>query len=406
MVRYKMLGRDVNSAPTQYRTWVVPNTPDLTGALYTGLKSGPNPMVDISAYYIGDSTAIVDFNLPLSTQWQSLPNTPFDFPGRKVLPEQVSDSQLAIIDGYAYMFGGELTNKIYRADLNNPADWIETGATLPTKLYSSSLAIVDGYIYLFGGNDGYGAVRTIFSAPVSDPLTWTNHGSLLPQPVDSSCLGMFNGHLYLFGGQGAIGTASNTILTASTASPLSWSVGGTLPASLYGSTIFQADGYWYLLGGQTNPHTQLNTIYQSSISTPFTWQLTGNLPYHTSYGQFFAVASDGYYIGPSPGDAGTGFSTIIAAPLSNLTQWTDTKQVVPAVLSHSQIAIIYDRLWFFGGSGLSAIFACEQTLKYSPTDAVAVAYGNITRTVLQGTDNLNNPFEALSIPYWKTDYVL
>ena len=107
MVRYKMLGRDVNSAPTQYRTWVVPNTPDLTGALYTGLKSGPNPMVDISAYYIVDPNAIVDFNLPLPTQWQSLPGTPFDFPGKKVLPAQISDSQLAIIDGYAYMFGGE-----------------------------------------------------------------------------------------------------------------------------------------------------------------------------------------------------------------------------------------------------------------------------------------------------------
>src|ERR1700681_45056 len=102
MVRYKMLARDVNSAPTQYRTWVVPNTPDLTAQLYTGYKSGENPFVDISAYTILDGYVIADFNLLLPTQWQTIPDTPFDFPGKKVLPAAISDSSLVIIDGYAY----------------------------------------------------------------------------------------------------------------------------------------------------------------------------------------------------------------------------------------------------------------------------------------------------------------
>lgn len=52
MVSYKMLGRDLNASPIQYRTWVVPDQPDYTGQFYTGDKSGPEPLVDITAYAI------------------------------------------------------------------------------------------------------------------------------------------------------------------------------------------------------------------------------------------------------------------------------------------------------------------------------------------------------------------
>lgn len=416
MVRYKNIGIDFNSQPQQYRVWLTDDMPDLTGALYTGLKSGTNALVDISTYLIADGYAIVDFSIPLGTQWQSIPDTPFDFPGRKVLPDQVSDSQLVILDGYldgyAYLFGGKVIDKIYRASLNNPADWIDTGATLPTPLYDSSLSIIDSTIYLFGGNtldgyamDGYGAVSTIFSAPVSDPLTWTNHGSLLPVGLHSSSLGMADGYVFLFGGADSH-SATDAILRASTSDPLSWTIVGTLPAPLYGASIFQADGYWYLLGGQTSSNLPVNTIYSASISDPLTWQEVGSLPYNTSYGRLLVVGSSLYYMGPSPGGNSMGFTTILQAPLTAPTLWTDTLQVVPAVLSHSQSGIIYDRLWFFGGSGLSAIFACEQLVKYPPDYPAAVDYGNITRTILQSTNNLDNPFLALGMAYWRTDYQL
>lgn len=405
MVNYKMLARDINSAPLQYRTWVVPNTPDLTGDLYTGPKSGNNALVDISAYEVLDGYAVVDFNLPLSMQWQSFPDTPFDFPGMQVLPDQVSDSQLAIIDGYAYLFGSKVSNKIYMASIDNPATWVDTGATLPTALYGSSLAIVGNHIYLFGGNDGYGSVNTIFSASVSSPLVWSSVGTIAPGAVESSVLGMAGGFIYLFGGlKGDI--ATNQILRATTSSPLSWSSVGTIPVALYGSSILQANNSWYLLGGQLNPLTTTSTVYTATVASPLSWSSFGHLPYPTSFGQVFTMGNDGYYIGPSPGDAGTGFSTIVQCHLSNPALWADFKQVVPASISHSQLAIMVDRFWFLGGSGLSAIFACEQMLKYDFNNAVVLAYGNITRTVLQMTDNVNEPFLALGIPYWKTDYQL
>lgn len=411
MVRFKMLGRDINSAPTQYRTWVVPNTPDLTGALYTGLKSGNNPFVDITAYSILDDTVIADFNLPLPIWWQSPPGFPFNFYGRKVLPTAVSDAQLAIIDGYAYLFGGQGSNSIFQAELNNPGDWVNTGATLPASLSNSSLAVVNNTIYLFGGNianennGGQGAVSHIYSAPTSNPLAWTDLGPLLPIPLHSSSLAMGNGSLYLFGGQNNNG-ATNSILTASTSNPLSWSIAGTLPTPLFGSTLALSDGFWYLLGGQTAPNQPTTAIYRAATGTPLTWQLAGNLPYATSYGQFFGVGNFGYYMGPAVGDGYSGFTNILQAPIANLTQWIDTQRLIPAVISHSQSAIIYDRLWFFGGSGLAAIFTCQQLLKYDYYNSNVVAYANATRVVLPSINTVNEPFSALGMAYWRTDYAL
>lgn len=397
MVRYRNLGRDINSQPTQYRVWITDDAPDLTGQLYTGDKSGPNPFVDISAYAILDDSVIADFNLPIPTSWSTT---------YKVLPETISDSSLVVLDGYAYMFGGKTTNAIYQANLNNPADWIDTGTTLPTALYNSSLAIVDGYIYLFGGNTAGGPTAHIFSAPVSNPLTWTDHGALLPVPLHSSSLGMSNGNLYLFGGK-ETNSATNLIFTATTANPLSWTVGasGTLPAAIYGSTIVQFYGFWYLLGGQLSANGAVDTVYRAPITAPFIWQSDGYMPYQTSYGQFFPFGSDGYYMGPSPGDAGTGFTTILQVPLNSFSQWIDTKQVVPVPLSHSQSAVIYDRFWFFGGNVLSAVFTCDQTLKYPLYFPTVITYGTTTRTVVDNTDNLNEPFLALGIPIWRTDYL-
>lgn len=398
-----MLARDIDSNPTQYRTWVVPNTPDLTAQYYTGLKSGPNPLVDISTYSILDDSVIADFNLPLGNQWQPLPSYPFDAYSRKVLPGEVSDGQLVIIDGYAYLFGGQGSNKIYQASLDNPGNWIDTEATLPSILYNSSLAIVGSNIYLFGGNDGYNSISNIYFAPVNNPLNWTDTGDTLPGALDSSSLAMGNGFIYLFGGQ-TNNVASALIYQASTSDLSSWSVSGNIPVALYGSTIAQSNGYWYLLGGQTSFNITVNTIYQATITTPTTWVFAGNMPYNTAYGAYFPIGQTSYYIGPSPGDGGTGFATILQSSPNGIGQWFDTMQVVPAVISHSQSAIIYDRLWFFGGSGLSAIFTCDQLLKYDYYDPTVLAYGGATRTVFQSTDNVDQPFLALGMPYWRTDY--
>jgi len=413
MVRYKMVARDINSNPTQYRTWVVPNTPDFDGYYYTGYKSGENDFVDVSAYAINDNTAIIDFSLPIPTSWFAIDNRlNVSYPIRKVLPEQMSAGKLAIIDGYVYIFGGETTDKILRAPVDNPADWVDTGATLPSILYGAALAIVNGRIYLFGGNNGndsdpmgLGALDTIYSASVTDPLTWTNHGSHLPRRLQYSNLGMANGQLYLFGGI-EIDEASDIILTAPVSNPLAWTdTGARLPVAIYASMFAEINGNWMIFGGLLFPDTPTNAIYTASVSSPLAWQITGVLPYSTAHGQFMATGNDGYIIAPMVNPVpSTTYTPIIQCSLSNPNAWVYTQQVVPGNISHSHLAIIYDRIWLFGGSGLTAIFACNQKLKYNLSSLRVKNYGTTTRTIVPATDNLNNPYQALSIPYWITDY--
>lgn len=403
-----MVARDFNSNPTQYRTWVVPNTPDFDGYYYTGYKSGLNNFTEVSAYAINDGYAIVDFNLPDPTSWvATTDHLGWDYPIRKVLPFPLEDSALAILDGYIYMFGGKITNKIYRARVENPADWFDTGATLPSALYGAALAIINGTIYLFGGNTGtnfgLGTVDSIYTAPVSNPLSWTDHGSLLPRKICYSSVGMDGYNLYLFGGR-ETNNASDIIFTASTATPLVWAdTGSKLPYKVYGALFAEVNGKWMLFGGQLTPDTPTNTIISASVGAPLSWNITGLLPWSTAFGQFVNIGGDGYIFGPMVGPTTT-FTSILRCNLSNPNAWVDTQQIIRGVISHSSLAIIYDRVWLFGGSGETAVFACNQILKYKPAALKAVNYGNITRVTVPNTDNINSPYLALGIPWWRTDY--
>lgn len=410
MVRFKMVARDVNSIPTQYRTWVVQNQPDFDGYYYTGYKSGDNDFVDFSTYAIEDDSVICDFNLPLPTDWDQIDNRlDVPYPIRKVLPSTASSAQLAIIDGYIYMFGGDTTAAILRAHVNNPADWVDTGATLPTILYGAALAIVNGRIYLFGGNDSPGpnptldAKDTIYSAPVSNPLAWTNHGSRLPRRIQYTNVAVANGSIYLFGGR-EINSASDIIFSASTSDPLTWTdTGARLPIKVYGSCLAQINNNWMLFGGLLAPDTPSAGIYYAPVSSPTTWAISGALPYGGGFLQMAITGNDGYIFGPFDGPSTT-YTPILKCNLNNPNYWVDTQQTIPGNISQSQLAVIYDRLWLFGGSGLTAIFACNQSLKYNITSLRAINYGYRSRTVVQSIDNLTNPYQATGMPWWKTDY--
>lgn len=405
-----MVARDINSNPTQYRTWVVPNTPDFDGYYYTGYKSGPNAFTEVKAYAIPDTGVIADFNLPDPQSWVVITDQlGWDYPIRRVLPFPLEDAALAILDGYIYIFGGKISDKIYRADVNNPADWFDTGATLPGPLYGSSLAIVGDTIYLFGGNDGlgaidgYGAVDNIFSAPVSDPLTWTDHGPLLPRKLHYSALGQDGYNLYLFGGK-EINSASDVIFTASVSNPLVWTdTGARLPYKVYGGVFAHVNNNWMLFGGLLTPDSPTNTIITASNSSPLVWTISGLLPWSCGHGQFVNIGGDGYIFGPMVGPT-SGFTSILRCNLATPNAWVDTQQIIRGVISHSQLAIVADRVWLFGGSGETAIFACNQILKYSTLFPKAINYGNITRVTVPATDNLSTPYLATGMPWWRTDY--
>lgn len=405
--RYKMLGLDVNSAsidrgfispPTQYRTWVVEGQPDFTGQFYTGEKSGPDPFVNVSAYLILNPNSVVNFNLPNALDWAST---------FTVLPANVYDSQIAIINGTAYLFGGINSNVIWAASLNTPTKWYDTGGRLPITLAGSQLAIIGQTIYLFGGTTDAtltSATDVILSAPLSNPLQWTNNGSLLPRKLSHSQMSVMGNNVYLFGGYES-NNASNVIFSAPLSNPLLWSdTGSTLPIPLYGSQLAVNDGYAYLLGGLLTPQTSTAAIYATNINSPTSWFLVGKLPYQCFNGQYCTVGGNGYLF--TQANAPTSFTKIFRCDLDNFaSSWVDTQSFVPGTVSQSQLAIIYDRIWLFGGNGSTIIFSNNSVLKYALGDIAVLNYGSITRTQYQAAEsNPLNLFEVIGFPYWKTDY--
>jgi hypothetical protein len=394
MQRFKMLARDNNSLFIQYRTWVVSDEPDFNGDLYFGLKSGLTPFFNTSTFVINDGYVVADFNLP----------NPIDFDVTKlVLPQAIYNSQLAVIDGYVYLFGGEQSSKIYRATLDNPASWEDTGADLPTDLASSQIAVIDDSIYLFGGDIDGEVTDHIYSASVSDPLSWIDNGALLPNKVSSSQLIISSGNIYLLGGfDGSDGL--NTILTASAATPLTWSISGSsLPVALFKSHVAIIDGYVYLFGGQTEFGTPIASIYKAPVNSLGAWTLASVLPYAISSGQFFTIGDKGYIIAPS--SSSVSYAQIFICNLATPSSWIDTRVTVPGLLSDFQFAIIGDRILLFGGNGSTVIYADNSIIKYKFDNTNVVNYGFITRTLFEATPTLDL-FSVLCFPPWKTNYGL
>ena len=387
MTQYKMVGLDVDSSFTQHRTWVVDGYPDFDG-YYVTLKSGDNSLADVYAYPIPDGY-IVDFNLINPLNWKTTYSS---------LPEQISDSQLAVIDGYVYLFGGKSTSKIFRATITRPNEWEYTGYDLPSSLYGSQLAIIDGYIYLFGGNNGV-ATDTIYSATVSNPLSWTNQGSLLPEPLYHSQLCVLDGYIYLFGGQNT-NNPRNIIFRATTSNPLSWiDTGSTLPNNLYGSHIAVINNNIYLIGGiiENNP---ISIILRASTSNPLSWLVTeSNLPAFCAFGQFITIDTHAYLF-----IVDDFYTKILKCSLADPLVWNIQNEIIPSAIYQSQITIIYDRLFLFGGTGNTAIFTSNYTTKYKYDLPESTDYADITRTQYQGTIDPLDLIKVIGFPYWKTNY--
>jgi N-acetylneuraminic acid mutarotase len=410
-----MLGRDVDANPTQYRTWVVDNEPDFTGASYTGLKSGDRPFADIVAYYL-DGYAIVDFNFPMVamprvTNWDTT---------RKVLPESIYDGQLAIIDGYTdgytdgydgydgyntgyvYIFGGKQSAKIWRAPLNNPTNWEDTQAFIPDYLSSSQIAIIGDKIYLFGGESEIISDK-MYSASIYSPLEWVDHGPILPVPLKKSQLSIIDGYVYLFGGYSTTG-ATNSIFRAPINNLFFWEdTGKTLPIPIYSSHLGIINDRVYLFGGQSSSGTPVTTIMTAPIDNPTEWQKLNNLPNAVSNGHFFTIGDKGYLISAGAPTSSVFQTKIFKCDLASPTQWVETKKYIPGNVTESHLAVIYDRIFLFGGNGISVIFASNYLLKYNISDPTIVKYGDVTRTQYNASNKLDL-FKVIGFQPWRTDY--
>jgi len=165
------------------------------------------------------------------------------------------------------------------------------------------------------------------------------------------------------------------------------------------------DGYAYLFGGITSLNILTNVVFSAPLANITNWSFYGSLPYPANSGQFFEIGDKGYLIttGIVPGSPRSQGTRILSCNLSNPGQWIDTGYTIPGEVSKSQIAIIDDRIFLFGGSGSSLIFVNDYILKYYFTSSTVIAYGETTRTLFNNASPMNL-FQTLGFPWWKTDY--
>lgn len=400
MVKYKMTGKDMDMPPCDYgnpylprylyRTWIVNNSPDYSGAQYSGPKSGNLPLEDVLAY-IAPTDGYYDFNYPELSSWGEsgayLPNIDTYY------------SQVVINDGYAYLLGGVQSNDIYKASINNPLSWAHDGY-LNEAIYGSQSAIIDGYTYLFGGigSDGY-YVNSIYYANISAMNSWTKDVNTLPITLAHSQLAIIDGYIYLFGGETGYFAPTNSILRASITSPKIWTnIGYYLPDKVAGSQVCVLDGYVYLIGGIDSNKNAINKIYKASKSNLTSWSISNTLPIFVAFGQIVVIGDEIYYLG----GYGSGGSVLKGTWSNSGINFTNLGNKIPGTSVGSQAAIIYDKVYLFGGNGNTSIYCCGNYIKYSFTDPQIQSYGlNKYNFKL---NSYNSLFQLLGFAPWKVDY--
>ncbi len=134
----------------------------LPSGSYIGAVSVIGDHVYIFGGYTGSYNKII-YSAPVAdpTTWT---NT------GKTLPGVLGLSQLITIGDFNYLLGGYNgsagISAIYKSSVADPTTWTVASGTLPAALYGSQAAIIDDSIYLFGGyNSSY--TNAIYRAPLS-----------------------------------------------------------------------------------------------------------------------------------------------------------------------------------------------------------------------------------------------
>ena len=262
-----------------------------------------------------------------------------------LLPTRLTDSGVAVIGDYVYLFGGNVygaqNNIIYKAPISNPTAWVDTNATIPGDIMDTKPIIIGDYIYLLGYNS-----NTIYRAPIADPTSWIDINAVLPNYISDVEIAVIGDFVYLFGRNGS---HNNIIYKAPITDLTSWTdTGATLPTLLYDSQTAVIGDYIYIFGGATIGGIS-NVVYKAPLTNPTEWVNTnGSLPDGLCYSQV-AVIGDYVYLFGGLNSNYNKIDKIYRAPITNPTSWVDTGAVLPTVLIRSQIAIIGDHVYLFGG---------------------------------------------------------
>jgi len=426
----------------------------LPSGLYTGAVSVIGDHVYIFGGYTGSYNKII-YSAPVAdpTNWT---NT------GKTLPGALGQSQLITVGDSNYLLGGyngsAATSVIYKSSVADPTTWTVANSTLPAALYGSQVAIIDDSIYLFGGyTSSY--TNAIYRAPLihnrpnvynkswitnwrtiatdqSNVTIGGNQATNIDFASATSITATTPAHpsgatdvvITNYDGQSATLTGSYTFNeppTVSSITPASSLAAGGITVTISGSDFLQtpivkfgkinatsvsrvdastlsvvvpahAVGTYDVI--VINPDMQADTLTNaftfielaptiSSISpdngptsggTNVTITGTNFIPPNTGgdanwatatgktlpgklYGSQLAVIEDTIYLfGGYNGSAYT--NVIYTAPVADPTNWTNTGKTLPGSLYWSSLVKVADKLYLFGGhngASMSTIYTAS-----------------------------------------------
>ncbi|MGA1871683.1 MAG: hypothetical protein ACMUJM_24410 [bacterium] len=250
-----------------------------------------------------------------------------------------------------------INNKVSTTGISyEMGSWSDTGVLLPNAFnFLKQIAVIGNYVYSFGvSKAGVGYSKSIYRAPVSNPTNWEDTGSVLPGVIGDTQLAVIGDYVYLFGGHTSI--SFDVIYRAPISDPTNWEdTGAVLPGKIGCSHLAVVDNYIYLFGGIDDSFKRsltLDVIYRASVSDPTSWVNTGSvLPDSLAFSQLAIIGDYIYLFGGTNNNYSSIFTNAIyRASVSDPTSWVNTGSVLPPMsIRSSQLAVIGNYVYLFGG---------------------------------------------------------
>lgn len=195
---------------------------------------------------------------------------------------------------------------------------------------------------------------------MNSPASWANVGTPMLNNVSYNNVSTIGNYLYVFGGaQSTSGYSANYsrgIYRAPLSNPSAWvNTGALLPMPVDDSALAIVGDYVYLFGGHSyydaanNLSRPLDTILRAPLSNPTNWTDTGaHIPATLANASLAVIGNYIYLFGGFRNNAAV-TNIIYRAPISNPVNWTDSGGRLPSALSHTAIYVDSNYVYLFGG---------------------------------------------------------
>lgn len=269
----------------------------------------------------------------------------------ELMPYPIIHGESFKLNDEIYMFGYFKNSTYYggilKAPINNPTQWIETSKVLAQNIkYPNEILKIDNFLYSFGGYN----TKKIIRASIDNPTQWEDTGGLSPF-TEGSQIAVIDDFIYLFGGYN--GTEySRKIMRASITDPTNWEdTGKSLPIIKNSNQLVILENYLYIFGGGTANlgGDPVSNILRAPISDPTSWKDTGSKLPTALYMTEVAIIGENIYLFGGRTSNSTSTDKIYIASIDSPLEWTITDSTLNGQKGFNEVIVLENNVYFLGG---------------------------------------------------------